>query len=267
MPGSIRIDTSEQGRVWLITIDRPARMNSLDFAAHERLVEVFADFQRSDDARVAVITGAGEAAFCAGADLKTYTMAFATTSAPQFRERFVDGNGLGGITRGMDIDKPVLAAVNGYAISGGLEIALACDMRFCAPDARFGLQDSKWGFHACDGGLVRLPMIVGLGNAMEMILSGELIDADHALRIGLVNRIWPKDELLDRTLDYAAMLAKRAPLSHRYAKQTMRRMVGLPLAEQLRMEVRSFHDLGRSEDLAEGTRAFAERRDADFKGR
>lgn len=267
MSGSIRLDTSEAGAVWLLTIDRAARMNSLDFAAHERMVEIFQAFVKDDAARVAVITGAGDAAFCAGADLKTYTMAFATTPAPDFRARYVDGHGLGGITRGLDVDKPVLAAVNGYAISGGLEIALACDMRFCAPNARFALQDAKWGFHACDGGLVRLPMIVGLGHAMEMILSGEQIDAEHAFRIGLVNRIWPQAELLDRTLEYAAMLARRAPLSHRFAKQTMRRMIGQSLPEQLRAEIRSFHDLGRSEDLAEGTRAFAERREAQFKGR
>jgi len=261
------IAVEKQGAVWLVTIDRPAKMNSLDFPAHEALVGVWQAFAADADARVGVLTGAGDQAFCAGADLKTYTMAFATAPAPVFRERYVEGHGLGGITRGLDIDKPLLAAVNGYAISGGLEIALACDLRFCAPGARFGLQDSKWGFHACDGGLVRLPMIVGLGNAMEMILSGELIDAEHALRIGLVNRVWPQDELLPRTLDYARMLASRAPLAHRFAKQTLRRNVGLPFAEALKAEIRSFHDLGGSADLAEGTAAFRERRPARFQGR
>ncbi|HKY95356.1 MAG TPA: enoyl-CoA hydratase-related protein [Kiloniellales bacterium] len=261
------ITVERQGAVWLVTIDRSAKMNSLDFAAHEALVRIWQDFAADDSARVGVITGAGDEAFCAGADLKTYTMAFATTPAPAFRERYVEGRGLGGITRGLDIDKPLLAAVNGYAISGGLEISLACDLRFCSPGARFGLQDSKWGFHACDGGLVRLPMIVGLGNAMEMILSGEQIDAEHALRIGLVNRIWPQAELVARTLDYAQMLASRAPLAHRFAKQTMRRNVGLPFAEALKAEIRSFHDLGSSADLAEGTAAFRERRPARFLGR
>jgi enoyl-CoA hydratase/carnithine racemase len=261
------ITVERQGAVWLVTIDRPSKMNSLDFSAHERLVEVWQEFAADDAARVGVITGAGEQAFCAGADLKTYTMAFATTPAATFRERYVEGKGLGGITRGLDIDKPLLAAVNGYAISGGLEIALACDLRFCSPQARFGLQDAKWGFHACDGGLIRLPMIVGLGHAMEMILSGELIDAEHALRIGLVNRIWPQSELLSRTLDYAQVLASRAPLAHRFAKQTLRRNVGQPFAEVLKAEIRSFYDLASSEDLAEGTAAFRERRPARFLGR
>ena len=252
------------GGVWLITIDRAAKMNSLDFAAHEELVEVWREFDRDDTARVGVITGAGDKAFCAGADLKTYTMSFATLPPHEFRQKWVDGVGLGGITRGMELDKPLIAAVNGFAISGGLEIALACDLRFCSANAEFALQDSKWGFHACDGGLVRLPMIVGHGNAMEMILSGERIDAAHAHRIGLVNRVWSQSDLLPRALDYAQMLAKRAPLAHRFAKATMRRMVGMPLTEALKTEVRSFYDLGRSEDLEEGTRSFAERRDANF---
>jgi enoyl-CoA hydratase/carnithine racemase len=257
----------KHGAVRLITINRPAKMNSLDFAAHDALVDVWKAFSADGDARVAVLTGAGDGAFCAGADLKTYTMAFATAPAPEFRERWIEGYGLGGITRGLHVDKPIIAAVNGFAISGGLELALACDLRFSSPNAEFGLQDSKWGFHACDGGLVRLPMIVGLGNAMELILSGDRIDADHAFRIGLVNRIWPQTELLPRAVEYAQKLASRAPLSHRFAKQTMRRNVGLGLAEQLKAEIRSFHDLGHSEDLKEGTTAFAERREAQFKGR
>lgn len=263
--GDIAVD--QQGAVWLITINRPDKMNSLDFTAHEELVETWLRFRDDDSARVAVLTGAGEKSFCAGADLKTYTIAFATLPPHEFRQRWVDGYGLGGITRGLHIDKPIIAAVNGFAISGGLEIALACDLRFCAPQAEFGLQDSKWGFHACDGGLVRLPRIVGHGHAMEMVLSGERIDADHAYRIGLVNRIWPAEDLLPRALEYAQMLASRAPLSHRFAKNVMRRMEGLTEDEALKAEVRSFYDLGQSEDLKEGTASFRERRDAEFKGR
>lgn len=265
MSDDIRVDKHDA--VWLITIDRAAKMNSLDFPAHERLIEIWQAFAADDDARIGVITGAGDKAFCAGADLKTYTMAFATTPAAEFREKYVNGYGLAGITRGLEIDKPIIAAVNGYAISGGLEIALACDLRFCATHARFALQDSKWGFHACDGGLIRLPQIVGHGNAMEMVLSGEQIDAEHAFRIGLVNRVYQADELMGRVMDYAAMLATRAPLAHRLAKETMRRVVGMPLDEALKAEVRSFHDLGSSEDLAEGTAAFREKRTARFNGK
>ena len=162
----------------------------------------------------------------------------------------------------------IIAAVNGYAISGGLEIALACDLRFAAPQAQFGLQDSKWGFHACDGGLVRLPRIVGHGHAMEMILSGELVDADHAHRIGLVNRIWPAEELLARSLEYAQMLGKSVHRCHTaLPKMSCAAWPVSRLDEALKAEVRSFYDLGGSDDLAEGTASFRERREARFKGR
>ena len=255
------------GRVRLITIDRPAKMNSLDFEANDRLVEAWKTFDADDGAQVAVITGAGAQAFCAGADLKTYTMAFARRPAPEFRSRFTNGPGFAGITRSLHIDKPIVAAINGYAISGGFELALACDIRFCSPNAEFALQDVKWGFHACDGGLIRLPQIVGMGHAMEIILSGERIDADHAYRIGLVNRIVPQADLLGHTLNYAEMLASRAPLPQRFAKEVIRRSMGVTLDEGLRMESASFHDIGQTEDLQEGTTAFRERRPAQFKGR
>lgn len=257
----------KNGAVRLITINRPAKMNSLDFAANDALVEAFREFDQDADARVAVVTGAGDKAFCAGADLKTYTINFATRPAPEFRRRYTDGPGFGGITRNMDIYKPIVAAVNGYAISGGFELALACDIRFCSPNAEFALQDVRWGFHACDGGLIRLPQIVGLGHAMEIVLSGDRIDAEHAYRIGLVNRIYDQAVLLEKTLECAQRLASRSPLAQSFAKEVMKRAVGMPMDEALRLESRSFYDLGRTEDIAEGTASFRERREANFKGR
>jgi enoyl-CoA hydratase/carnithine racemase len=261
------INLEKEDGVWLLTINREDKMNSLDFESHFELVEMWKDFSEDPTAKVGVITGAGEHAFCAGADLKTYTMDFATRKPNEFRDKFVNGYGLGGITRGLDIDKPLIAAINGYAVSGGLEIALACDLRFCSETAKFGLQDVKWGFHACDGALVRLPHIVGMGATMELVLSGELINAEHAHKINLVNKIYANNSLLEKTLEYAHLLAKRAPLAIKFAKQTLRNTVSMPLADALRHEVRSFYDLGQSEDLAEGTRAFRERREAKFKGR
>lgn len=255
------------GKVRLITINRPAKMNSLDFVANDELIDCWHKFAADRDARVAVITGAGDSAFCAGADLKTYTMAFAGHSAAEFKEKFTNGPGFGGITRNLNIDKPIIAAVNGFAISGGLELALACDMRFASSNAQFALQDVRWGFHACDGGLIRLKEIVGLGNAMEFILSGDRFDANHALRIGLVNRICAPKTLLEESLNYAQKLASRAPLPQRFAKDVIRRIHGMTLDEALRLESTSFHQLGASEDLDEGTTAFRERRDAQFKGR
>ena len=254
-------------RVRLITINRPDVMNSLDFTANDELVEAWRAFDADDEAYVAVITGAGPKAFCAGADLKTYTLNFARRPAPEFRSKFTNGPGFGGITRNLPIDKPIVAAVNGFAISGGFELALAADLRFCSPNAQFALQDAKWGFHACDGGLIRLPQIVGHGHAMEIILSGERVDADHAYRIGLVNRIVEAEKLLSHTMDYAQMLASRSPLSHRFAKEVMRRSIGMPVDEALRLESRSFYDVGLTEDLVEGTTSFREKRAARFQGR
>lgn len=261
------ISCDKHGGVRLITIQRADKMNSLDFAANDELIEIWRAFDQDDDARVAVITGAGDKAFCAGADLKTYTLKFAQAAAPEFRAKYTNGPGFGGITRNLDIDKPILAAVNGFAISGGFELALACDMRFCSPNAEFALQDAKWGFHACDGGLIRLPQIVGMGHAMEIILSGERVDAEHAYRMGLVNRIYPQAELLSKTMDYAQMLATRAPLSHRFAKEVVRRSVGMHMGEALQWESRSFRDVAFTDDLKEGLASFKERRTADFKGR
>jgi len=253
--------------VRVITINRAAKMNSLDFAANDELVAAFERFRDDADARVAVVTGAGDTAFCAGADLKTYTMAFATHSAPEFRQRFTDGYGLGGITRGLKINKPIIAAVNGYAISGGFEIALACDIRLASPNAVIGLQDVKWGFHACDGGLIRLKEIAGLGAAMEMVLSGDLFDASFGERTGIFNQVVDDQPVLDAALAYAHRLASRAPLPQQLAKDTMYRVHGMSMDEALNLESMSFHHLAHTDDLAEGTRAFAEKRDAKFKGR
>lgn len=261
------IEVEQYDAVRLIRINRPDAMNALNFAANDELIEVWTDFNNDDQARVAVLTGSGEQAFCAGADLKTYTMDFATRSAPDFRQNITAGYGIGGITRGLHIDKPVIAAINGYAISGGLEIALACDIRLASESARFGLQDVQWGFHPCDGGLIRLKEIVGLGHAMEMILSGEQIDAETALRIGLVNRVLPINSLVQESLSYAERLASRAPLAQSFAKDVMRRIHGLSMEEALRLESASFHDLAFSEDLKEGTDAFREKREANFKRR
>ena len=128
------------------------------------------------------------------------------------------------------------------------------------------MQDAKWGFHACDGGLIRLPQIIGMGHAMEIILSGERVNAEHAYRIGLVNRIYEQKELLAKSLDYAQMLASRAPLSHRFAKEMIRRSMGMTMDEALKAESRSFKDVAMTHDLEEGVTSFKERREAKFRG-
>ena len=143
MSQAIKLDKHDH--VWLFTINQPEKMNALDFDANDEMTALWREFITTKDARVAVVTGAGEKSFCAGADLKTYTMPFATSPAMEFRHKFTNGPGFGGITRGMEISKPVVAAVNGFAMSGGLELALSADIRFCSPNAIFAFQDVRWG--------------------------------------------------------------------------------------------------------------------------
>ena len=261
-----QISLEQRGPVAWITLERPNDLNCLSPIMIDELNRSLDQLESRAAVRCLVLTGRGRA-FCAGADLKTYTMPFATSPAMEFRHKYTNGPGFAGITRGMEINKPVIAAVNGYAMSGGLELALAADLRFCSPNAQFAFQDVRWGFHPCDGGCVRLPQIVGLGHAMELILSGDRVGADHAFRIGLVNRIIPAETLLEETLEYADRLAARAPLAQQAAKEVVLAAYGKAMEDALRMESRSFYDLGRTEDLDEGTTAFREKRDANFKGR
>lgn len=261
------ITTEMRDHVAIITIDRPEAMNALDYDLNQELIGTFKAFEADPHAYVAVLTGAGDKAFCAGADLKSYTLQYVTRSAAEFRMDYTEGPGFGGITRNFKGSKPVIAAINGYCISGGLELALATDIRFCSSDAIFALQDVNWGFHCADGGSIRLPLVVGQGNAMEMLLSGDKFDADHAHRIGLVNRVYPRNELLERTVEFAHKLASRAPLAQRFAKDVMHRAIGLSLDEALRTETRSFYDLAHTSDLHEGIASFADKRPAVFEGK
>jgi enoyl-CoA hydratase/carnithine racemase len=260
------IDVEQRDHVALITINRPEAMNALDFAANDELIAAWIRVRDDASIRAAVITGAGDRAFCAGADLKTYTMRHARRDPAAIRAA-TDGPGFGGITRSLDVMKPIVAAINGYCISGGLELALACDVRLASPNAEFAHQDVRWGFHPCDGGTQRLPSIVGLGRALELILSGDRIDAEEAYRIGLVNRIHPRARLLDDALTLAARIASRAPLAVQAAKNVVVRGLGRTLEDGLRLESYSFYQLKDTEDLVEGTRAFAEKRSPRFHGR
>lgn len=261
------VDYNKDGPVSIITLNRPSKMNALDYDENELLKAHFRTYAEDDDARALVVTGAGDKAFSAGADMKTFSLPYATKPAPYFRDKFINGSGFGGITRNLKINKPIIAAINGYSIGGGFELALAMDIRFCSPNAEFACQDVLWGMHPCDGACVRLPKIVGMGNAMEIILSGERVGAERALEMGLVNRIVPQSQLLPKTIAYAKHLATRGPLAQKYVKDVTYRSRGLSLAEALRLELRSFSDTANSEDFVEGVRAFQGKREPDFQGK
>ncbi|MGD2272447.1 MAG: enoyl-CoA hydratase-related protein [Desulfobacterales bacterium] len=262
---AVLFETKE--RIAIITINRPDTMNSLDSETLDQLNKAWIEFRDDPDLWIAVVTGAGDKAFCAGGDLKNLSRYYSSMTPIQRREKAEKDPGVGGITRNLDIWKPIIAAINGHCLAGGLEIALACDIRIAAENAIFGLTEVSLGIMPGAGGTQRLPRLISLARSLEMILTAERIDAQEALRIGLVNRVVPLNEVLAEALRTAEKICRNAPLAVRAAKEAVYRGLDLPLAEGLRLEQFLAEPVRQSEDAKEGPRAFAEKRDPDFKGR
>jgi enoyl-CoA hydratase/carnithine racemase len=245
-----------------ITLNRPERLNALHPPANAELSGVWNDFAADPDAWVAILTGAGERAFSAGNDLK-YTAEHAgqsfSTAAP------VKG-GFGGITSRFDLWKPVIAAVNGYAMGGGFEMALACDIIIAAEHARFALPEPRVGLFAGAGGVHRLPRQLPLKIAMGMMLTGKQIDARQAERYGLVNEVVPLAELMPTADRWAREIMECAPLSVRGSKEAALSGLDLPLETALRRSYDTLQAHNASADRLEGPRAFAEKRPPVWKG-
>jgi len=257
------IDYETDGHVARITINRPAAMNAIDSAHNAALEEAWRRLNEDRQIRAGVLTGAGARAFCAGADLKELIPSHHNAVRAGSRAPWA----MGGLTLEPHFGKPMIAAVNGHALAGGLELALACDIRVCAPNATFGLAETKWALIPGAGGTQRLPRTVPLGWAMEMILTGEPIDAETALRIGLVNRILPHDQLLERAMRLAATIASRGPLAVTAARRAILEGLTLGLAAGLSNERDHFIEIMKTADVLEGTAAFAEKRDPQYEGR
>ncbi|MCL4745541.1 MAG: enoyl-CoA hydratase/isomerase family protein [Burkholderiaceae bacterium] len=253
--------------ILILTIDRPAARNALDAATQAALLDAWRRFRDDDALRVAVLTGAGETAFCAGADLKEIGAYYRSMTPVQRRERGEREPGLGAITRNFDVRKPTIAAINGACLAGGMELALACDVRVAAEHARFGLPEVCRGILPGAGGTQRLPRALPLGVALEMILTGAPIDAAAALRWGLVSRVVPAAALLDCALEIAARIAANGPLAVRAARDAVYQGLALPLEAALRLEQFHAEPLRTSDDAAEGVRAFLEKRQPRFSGR
>jgi enoyl-CoA hydratase/carnithine racemase len=254
---SIRFE--REGRLAWVTIDRPEAMNALDMAHNEELNRVWAEFRDDEGLWVAILTGAGNKAFSAGADLKTLI--------PAQGEGVMEDWNFGGITRGFKTFKPIIAAVNGVALAGGLEMVLACDLRVAADHARLGLAEVKWAIIPGAGGTQRLPRAIPLARAMEMILTGDPITADEAYQLGLVNRVVSADSLMAEARSLAETLLARGPLALRAAKQAVLEGASLSFDQGLALELDLFSKVMRTEDAAEGPRAFAEKRSPKFQGR
>jgi enoyl-CoA hydratase/carnithine racemase len=231
----IEIGYESRDRIAYVTLNRPEAKNAVTPEMHEEMCRVWADFWDSDDADVAILTGVGDA-FCAGADLATY-VPINYVDAPASRVREIVDLGFGGITRGMHrIAKPMIAAVNGWALAGGLEIALACDLRVASDRAIFGSFEARRGFHHGDGGITRLVNTCGVGVAMQMVLTAEPIDAHRALQCNMVTKVVPHEQLMDEAELLARQILRNSQRAVRSAKETILEVVGKPLDDQLRIE-------------------------------
>ncbi|MBI3068525.1 MAG: enoyl-CoA hydratase/isomerase family protein [Betaproteobacteria bacterium] len=256
------VEVSVENRIVTVTLNRPEAMNAVDPEMRGLLHQTWERIRTDDEIRVAIITGAGDKAFCTGSDLKK-TMPAQETFAQQAFARA----GSGAIIAGLATDKPLIAAVNGYAMGGGMELALACDIRVCSENAQFALSEVRVGSIPGSGGTQRLPRFVSMSNAMLMLLTGERVDANEAYRIGLVSRVVPQRELLAAAREIAEKIAANAPLSVRAVKRLVAQGMDMPLAHAIDVERYVFGLLYSSEDRIEGRKAFAEKRKPNYKGR
>jgi enoyl-CoA hydratase len=251
----------QRGAVTLVTLNRPQALNALSSAVLEDLIAAFAAFESDPAQRCAVVTGSGEKAFAAGADIKE----MADKSAAEFYVGDMFARWTTHLVGGTR--KPWIAAVNGFALGGGCELAMMADFIIAADTAKFGQPEITLGVVPGMGGSQRLTRAIGKGKAMDLILTGRMIDAAEAERAGLVARVVPAADLLDEALKAAEAIAAMPPLAVKAAKELVNAAEELPLTEGIRLERRLFHLLAATEDKAEGMAAFVDKRSPVWKGR
>jgi E-phenylitaconyl-CoA hydratase len=258
-----RIGFNLEDGIATVVIDRPQTMNAVTPEMRAELHQIWERVRTDPEIRVVIITGAGDKAFCVGGDLKR-PLAPQTSAAEQvFGAPFSRS-----LHTGMErCDAPVIAAINGHAIAGGLQLALACDIRICSENARFAFSEVRIGTLPGGGATQRLPRLVGQSNAMLMALTAERIDAQEALRIGLVSRVVPHGQLMDAARAIAKRIAGNAPLAVRATKRLINHSAEAPLSAGLDAERYAFSLLHNTEDRAEGRQAFVEKRRPQFKGK
>lgn len=258
------IKVEKKDHLTTITINRPEVMNALHFMATRELDQTFNEFAADDDQWVAILTGAGEKAFSAGNDLK-----FQAEHGRAVVAEGMKGNvgGFAGIARRFDCFKPIIAAVNGFALGGGFETALACDIIIASETASFGLPEPRVGLMAGAGGVHRLPRQIPYHIAMGMILTGKRISAAEAHRLGIVSEVVAPGDLMATAEKWAAEILECSPLSVRASKEAALRGINLPLDQALNITYPGGSALSQSEDYVEGPKAFAEKRKPNWKGR
>ena len=253
------VEVTRTDRVTTITLNRPRVMNAVNPAMHEELQVAFDDFSADSEQHIAVVTGAGNRAFCAGSDLKE-----------RDPDRAYPKNGYAGLIERFDLNKPVIAAVNGLALGGGFEIALACDIIIAAETATFGLPEPLVGLVARGGGLHRLPRQIGLKAAMGIILSSRRVSAEEGRALGFVNEVVPADLLDGAVRRWCDDILRASPMAIRASKDTVMRGLSerdVASAMQRQSSWKAFIELEASEDAREGAKAFMEKRPAIWKGR
>lgn len=259
------IIVSVEDHVATLKLNRPDAMNAFSAQLQREFIDACSGFNEDPDVRVVIVTGAGEKAFSAGLDLKERAaeqVSFIEKRASRVRP------GITTMHRALSaVDRPTIAAIRGWCLGGGLEIALACDLRVAASDAKIGLTEIRRGIMPGAGGSQRLPRLVGTGHALKIALTGEPVDAAEAYRIGLVNEVVEPAELMPAANRLAASILKGAPISARFIKEAINKGVELPLDEGLRLEADLAILLAQTEDSKEGPRSFVEKRPPVWQGR
>ena len=253
-------------RIGWITFNRPEALNAINQEMSGEIVTACSRAEQDESVRVVIFKGAGEKAFSSGMDLKERAQG-APVSVIDRRQVKVAPQANTPTKAVAAITKPTIAAINGYAVGGGLEIALACDLRIASEDAKLGLTEVRHGILPGAGGTQRLSRVVGVAKALEICLSGRLVDGKEAFRIGLVNEVAPREELIAAAERLAQTILKGAPVSIRYIKEAILKGVELPLEQGLRLEADLSALIGTTEDSKEGPRAFAEKREPVWKGK
>jgi enoyl-CoA hydratase/carnithine racemase len=251
--------TQRDGHLFVVTINRPEVMNSLNPAANRALAAAFDEFEADPELWVAIVTGAGDKAFSAGNDLKHQASGGDMSGQP--------ASGFGGLTSRHDLVKPVIAAVNGVAMGGGFEIALACDLIVASENAVFALPEPRVGLAALAGGVHRLPRQIGLKNAMGMMLTGRRVSAQEGVQLGFVNEVVPAGQALAGAKRWAAQILECAPLSVRASKEAAMRGLGRPLEEAMAARYEGTAAMVKSQDFIEGPLAFSQKRPPKWQGK
>jgi enoyl-CoA hydratase/carnithine racemase len=263
--------TEKRNQIAYVTLNRPQVHNAYNPELLVTLAETWQEIDKDDGVRVAIITGAGKVAFSAGADLGRLIPLFTRARAPEdeWDRKLLDNRRLGDIAimRGFTLSKPIVAAVNGFCIAGGMEMIQATGLRVASENASFGLQEVKWGIIPAAGSLARLPRQIPYCKAMEILLTGNRIDAHEAYRIGLVNYVVPQEKLMAKAEELASAIAANGPLAVRKIREAVERCSGMPLKDAFKIENELAREVMQSEDAKEGPRAFMEKRKPNFKGR